>query len=290
MKYLKLLALCLLPFSFAACSDDEEGATNTGNASVEFSAASVETRESTNILSLPIVVSGEHNGNIVVTVGMKSASGENLVEDTNIIITTNKLTIPAGVESVNFEIHMVNVTNDALDPRSMEFEITDAQGASIGANNICTVNLTENNPLEGTYTISGYSPFDDAVVNTSCALTMEQGVTDEAYLDFGYGQTIKMSLTEAGDGYDVSMDAMQVVGTDATYGTVYFVGASVDWNAGTVGATTDPITGHLANGVLTLDTPVDCGYGIYVSAGWFEAYVAYEAENGSVVPVTFTKQ
>lgn len=290
MKYLKLLALCLLPLSFAACSDDDEGAINTGNATVEFSSATTETRESTTLVDLPIVVSGEHNGNIIVTVAMTNTSGENLVEDTNIIITTKRLIIPAGEESVNFQFRMTGVTNDALDERSMTFEITNVEGATVGTNGTCIVNLIENNPLEGTYTVAGYSPFDGGVSSTTCALTMDQGVTDYAYLDFGYGQSIVMNMVEAGDGYDITIESRQQLGTDATYGTVYFVGAATDWSTSSVGVLDTPITGHFANGVITLDGNVDEGFGIYVSAGWFGAYTAYEATDGSIVPVTFIKQ
>ena len=45
------------------------------------------------------------------------------------------------------------------------------------------------------------------------------------------------------------------------------------------------------NGVITIDGGVDEGVGEYIpGAGWLGAYVAYEDENGSVVPVTFEKQ
>lgn len=43
MKYLKLLALCLLPISFAACSDDEE--MNSGNATVGFASPEMSVAE-----------------------------------------------------------------------------------------------------------------------------------------------------------------------------------------------------------------------------------------------------
>lgn len=61
MKYLKLLAMALLPLSMVACSDDDEN-INTGNATVEFESATMEVRESTSMLRIPINVSGEHTG------------------------------------------------------------------------------------------------------------------------------------------------------------------------------------------------------------------------------------
>ena len=50
MKYLKLLAICLLPLSFVACSDDDDN-INTGEATVAFQSASMEIKESTSVKS-----------------------------------------------------------------------------------------------------------------------------------------------------------------------------------------------------------------------------------------------
>ena len=62
MKYWKLLAMCMLPLSFVACSSDDDAPVNTGNATVEFQNADIEVKENATIVELPIVVSGEHNG------------------------------------------------------------------------------------------------------------------------------------------------------------------------------------------------------------------------------------
>ena len=69
MKYLKLLALCLLPLSFAACSDDDD--INSGNATVGFEETSVSVSESATEILLPIRVTGDHTGMVKVEVVLK---------------------------------------------------------------------------------------------------------------------------------------------------------------------------------------------------------------------------
>lgn len=293
MKYWKLLAICMLPLSFAACSSDDDAILNSGNAIVEFKSAEMEVKENTTIVEIPITVSGEHNGNIYVTAKMVSSS-ENYEVDKDVIITTEKFVLPAETESINLEAHLVGIANDAIEAgRTITFEISEVKGATLGANKTCTVELKENNPLEGNYKLNGYSPFDGKVVSVKCTLSMEEGVTDKAYIDLGWGGLLELSLDEIEPAkkYNVTIAGAQVIGAYGSYGNVLFVKSFVDWNAGAVRAYTNDLTGLYDNGVITIDGGVDEGVGEYIpGAGWLGAYVAYEDENGSVVPVTFEKQ
>ena len=183
MKYWKLLAICMLPLSFVACSDDDDAPVNSGNATVEFQSATMQVKENMTIVEVPITVTGEHNGDIYVTAKMVSSS-ENYEADKDVIVTTENFVLPAETESVNLEAHLVNLANDAIEAgRTITFEITEVKGATLGGNKTCTVELKENNPLEGTYTLTGYSPFDGAVGSMKFILSMEEGVTDKAYLE-----------------------------------------------------------------------------------------------------------
>lgn len=74
MKYIKLLAMMLLPLTFAACSDDDEN-MNSGNATVGFSQSEIDVKENVSSIQVPITVTGEHSGLIEVTVTVKNASG-----------------------------------------------------------------------------------------------------------------------------------------------------------------------------------------------------------------------
>lgn len=289
MKYLKLLAMMLLPLSMVACSDDEN--MNTGNATVEFESATMEVRESTSMLRLPITVSGDHTGDIRVSAKMASNTA-NFELDKDVIITTEKLTLPSGVETVYFEVHL-NVGNDAIETgRSITFEITEAVGATVGTNKTCTIELKENNPLEGIYTIRGLNPYKGTISADKCELFMVEGVNDEAYIDFGLGGYATLLLEEVvpGKEYKIKMKGKQIVGAYPPYGDVFIQHGYVDWNVGKVVDIEDDITGTYKDGAITLDTPVDYGFRIYCSAGYFGVYYAYVDEtSGEVIPVTFTK-
>lgn len=291
MKYLKLLAFSLLPLAMVACGDDDE-ALNAGNATVQFSEATLSTKENTAILQIPIVLSGDHDGDVRVTARM-SGNNAGFEADKNVIVTTEHLVMPAGVESVNLEVHLQDVANEGIESgRTITFEIASAEGATIGSIKTCTVELIENNPLEGTYTLRGFSPFDGAVVSEKCILSMEDGVNDKAYLDFGFGGLLTLNLEEVvpGTKYNITIPGAQTIGTYSTYGNVLFPLCAVDWSAGAVAAYSNDITGVYDAGVITLDTPEDVGVGFYIpGAGWLGAYVAYVDDSGTLVPVTLSK-
>lgn len=293
MKYWKLLAMCLLPLSFVACSDDDEAQMNTGNATVEFQSADMQVKENATIVEVPIVVSGEHNGNIKVTAKMISSSA-NFQADKDVIVTTENFVLSAETSFVNLEAHLVGLADEGINPgRTITFEITSVEGASLGGNKTCTVELKENNPLEGTYVLRGFDPFSGAVASVKYTLSMEEGVTDKAYIDFGYGGLLQLNLEEVEPGkkYNLTIPGQQVIGTYGSYGDVLFVKAAVDWSVGSIFAYGNDMAATYDNGVITIKGAVDEGVGAYIpGAGWLEAYVAYEDENGTLVPVTFTKQ
>lgn len=291
MKYWKLLAICMLPLSFVACSDDDDAPVNSGNATVEFQSATMQVKENTTIVEIPITVTGEHNGDIRVTAKMVSSS-ENYEADKDVIVTTENFVLPAETESVNLEAHLVDLANDAIEAgRTITFEITEVKGAAIGTNKTCTVELKENNPLEGNYTLKGYDPYSGGVGSMKFILSMEEGVTDKAYLECDYG-VLQMNLAEveAGKKYNITIPGYQTIGTHSTYGAIYFVMTKVDWTTGSVLTGKNDITGVYDNGVITLDLDEDFGIGVRVAAGFFECYISYVDDSGTLVPVTLTKK
>lgn len=141
MKYIKLLAMMLLPLTFAACSDDDEN-MNSGNATVGFSQSEIDVKENVSSIQVPITVTGEHSGLIEVTVTVKNASGISVENDKTVLLTSEKIRVPADVETVNAEIYLnVSTKEDNFD-RSFTLEIANAQGATIGTG-ACKVNIQE---------------------------------------------------------------------------------------------------------------------------------------------------
>lgn len=291
MKYLKFLVSCLIPLSFIACSEEDEMALNTGNATVSFSQSTIEIKESVTTINLPITVSGDHNGNIRVSATMTSSS-EGIEKDKNVIITTETLNIPAGVESVNLEVRLEGVTNEEIvSGRNITFEIKGAEGASVSEQKTCVINILENNPLEGTYEFGGYDPYGTGYM--TCNLSMNADDMSKAYLDFGMGGLLQINLEEieAMKRYNVTIPAGQVVGVDATYGNITFSYGEIDWNVGQIYPdTSKSLTGTYDNGVITLNVEPETGVGFSVSAGWFYFYCSTANADGSIIPLTLAKK
>ena len=101
MKYIKQLAMWMLPFAMVACSDDNE--YNGGAATVGFAEAEMTIQENVAQLNVPIVVEGEHNGLVKVNVAVKDATGTNVVVDTNVLLTSGEIYLPADVSTVYAE-------------------------------------------------------------------------------------------------------------------------------------------------------------------------------------------
>lgn len=156
MRNLKIYALFLCAAAMTACSSDDEEAFNTGAATVNFQETSMTVKESAGLCTVPIVVTGEHNGNIRVTIGLEN---KNAVEDENYIVTVKTLVIPAGQETANFEFRTVD---DELvnDDRSFNIVITDVRGAEAGTKNRLAVTIKDNDSnlyetFAGTWVFTG---------------------------------------------------------------------------------------------------------------------------------------
>ena len=143
-KYIKLLALLVLPLAFTACSDDDEN-LNGGEATVQFQETSMTVSERTSSLNIPIVVSGDHSGLIKVRVECVESNG--VTDDENVIITSRDLRIPAGVEEVEVEIYTSMLTEEETPGRYFTLEIVSAEGAQV-SNGTCRVDIEEVKKVE----------------------------------------------------------------------------------------------------------------------------------------------
>lgn len=157
MKNLKIYAFCLCAVIMAACSGDDES-FNTGAVTVNLQETEITVKESAGLCTVPVVVTGERNGNIRVTIELEN---HNAKEDEDYIFTTKTLVIPAGEEVANFEFRTVddNIING---DRSFDLVIADVQGASVGSSNRLAVTIKDNDSdlyetLAGTWIFTGTS-------------------------------------------------------------------------------------------------------------------------------------
>lgn len=178
MKYIKLLAMALLPWAFAACSDDEE--FNGGNATVGFADSEITVKENTTSLNVPITVEGDHSGLVRVNIEVTDATGVNTEVDTNIILTSGVLNLPADVATVYAELSTSLYTSSDDQDRSFTLRITSAEGASV-SNATCKVNIEE-------------------------AVDAYDKLTGSWILNTGSGNVpVTIAANAAGDGYDCAM-------------------------------------------------------------------------------------
>lgn len=182
-----------------SCSDDAK--INTGNASVAFAETEVSVKESKGIFTVPVVVTGEQNGPIEVTVSV-SSNDANCKEDVHYMITSKNIIIPEDKKQVNIEIKTIDdrIIND---DRHFSLHIENANGATIGTTG-ATANVTlidnDNIPYErmaGTWTVSAINLLTESG-NEPISWDINLSVVDDT--DPSYGSAIISSPWAIFDG------------------------------------------------------------------------------------------
>lgn len=289
MKYIKIVAMLLLPFIAMACDEDES--YNSGAATVEFESAELTIDEVTSAYNFPIVVTGDHTGLIKVSVALKDVEG-GFENDKNVIITQSELLIPAGTETVNIET-VLSLANDEITPgRHFSLEIVQAEGATIGTKAVCKVNIEENSPLEGMYVLEGLSLLGEnaGIEQIDCMLTMVKGSTNQMHLDFGLGSAAMVNLEEIvpGQKYSLTIAANQSLGTHPSYGPIVLAHMMPVGNKWTT--VDEPIVGTFENRVVTFDGMHALGISVPAAGGYFGLVAAYRNGAGDAVPLKLIKQ
>lgn len=169
MKITKILAIALAALTMTACSDDDDFNT-ASDVTVEMEETQILAKESTKMIYVPVVVKGEANGPICVTVEMTApASGYDAAQEgKDYIVTSKTVNIPKGVESVSIELYPVWEKGIINDDIAFDVTISKADGAVIGDRKSTEVVIRDSdkdpyNILTGVWTYSEYSYADDAV-------------------------------------------------------------------------------------------------------------------------------
>jgi hypothetical protein len=288
MNYLKRFTILLLPLIMIACSDDD--CLNTGAATVEFQSAEIEIKELASSLNLPIVVKGENDGRIKLRIEMKD-NNTGFENDKDILITDYNLIIPAGVKSVNVET-LLSIANDEIEQnRSFSIAIVNAEGATIGGNATCKVNILENSPLEGKYMMEGKSQLQtpNGVTGYACTLTSTDDSFEQLYLDFGQGGAalVEVEPTENLGEYKLTIAANQTIGT--YNGDNVKLAHKTILNGRWIN-TTDPITGTFKNKIVTFEMGHALGLEVPAVEGWLGLVGSYTDESGKSIPLKLIKQ
>lgn len=156
MKLNKIFAIALVALTATACSDDDDLNT-ASDVTVQMASATMEARENSNFINVPIEVIGESNGEIIVYIETSPTGDDPAVVDENYVVTSERILIPAGVTSASVEICPVD-NDEENETRTFNVTIVRVDGAKIGSQATTTVGLRDNDsdPYEkmaGTWTM-----------------------------------------------------------------------------------------------------------------------------------------
>ena len=144
MKLSKILAIGLAVLTMTACSDDDDFNFNTdGNVTVDMGEPSITLKENKGYFNVPVVVTGEANGYVQVTVEVQEATGNPAMDDVHYIVTSKTINIAAEDKVGNVEIKTVD-DGEINENREFIVTIVDAKGAKIGNERSTTVTLRDN--------------------------------------------------------------------------------------------------------------------------------------------------
>lgn len=140
MKTIYLYLLAMTAILFAACSDDDN--MNSAPVTVSFNAAEVTFKESDNLVNVPIVVDGERNGDIKVSLKVTDGSA---ISEGHFIVTSTEINIPADSEDTSFNVEMILIDDgtEENDDREFTIAIDKVDGATIGTNGSVKVILKD---------------------------------------------------------------------------------------------------------------------------------------------------
>lgn len=149
MKLNKFIAFAVAALTFSACSNDDTSWNTATDVTVNLSQTEMaisEDAEAGRYYYIPVVVEGEANGNIEVTVEFSPVSASPAVEDKDYVVTQKSIVIPVGQTSGNIEFYP---TGDDIENDDRQFVATlvKAVGATVGSQNACTVTLKDNERL-----------------------------------------------------------------------------------------------------------------------------------------------
>ena len=146
MKYLKIFMLMAATAMFVACSDDKDNWNSSGDAVVSMESQEIawkENKGSNTPVNVPIVVTGERNGNIQVTVTVAETGDNPAMEDVHYIVTSKTIVIPADADAGSIELRTIDDL-DINENRTFTMTISDVQGATIGSTASTLITLKDN--------------------------------------------------------------------------------------------------------------------------------------------------
>ena len=152
MKLTKIFAIALAAVAMTACSDDDNGYNTNSGVTVDFEGITMEVNEDKDFFEIPVMVTGETNGAIKVTIEVEAPAAvddHTAVENEQYIITSKTITIPQGSAVGAFEVRNVWEQGVVTPDKTFKVKITNVEGAQVGS--IATSDVTIIN-IDNTFT------------------------------------------------------------------------------------------------------------------------------------------
>lgn len=187
MKLQKIFAISLAALAFTACSDDDDFTWNTAkDVTVEMGETEVNIKENKGLVSIPLVVKGNPNGYVQVTIDVVEPAEDPAIETQNYLITSRTINISPDDKTADIEIMTINRPDE--DPTvSTIIRIASVKHASIGTPDQMTLTIRDKGvsprpeAVAGTYKVS-YIDYDGAETEFECDLVMIDPATGECEL------------------------------------------------------------------------------------------------------------
>lgn len=192
MKLNKIFAFGLLAFALTACSDDDDAKFNSASdvtVSMQQTEISVTKKFTGVYYNVPVIVTGDANGPIKVTVEVSAASDLPATENEDFRITSKTIIIPADSKIGNIQFYPIG-SDDETNSAEFIVTITSAEGAQIGTQKTTEVLLkvpTIYEKLQGAWVWQGLDYWDEYTEQFNLTCT---GLSEG---DTGYGVVLYFS-------------------------------------------------------------------------------------------------
>ena len=190
MKFSKILTIALAALAVTACSDDDKRSWNTASdVTVEMGQATASFKEGKEAVTIPLVVNGDANGDIRVTLACKESGANPAQEDVHYYMLTK--TIVIFPEDKTYDVEMTVLDDDVInDPRTFQVEIVSVEGATVGGQKYTECTIRDNDAdfydkLSGKWTMNTAS---GAVPVNLVAGDEETAAYNSYYILEGLGQ------------------------------------------------------------------------------------------------------
>lgn len=202
MKLNKIFAVALAVLTMTSCDDNNAedypnflGAVNTADGVTVCMPTTFSVNENEIPAFIPVTVTGDANGKIVVTVQVKEltntpAGTEPAKLGEHFNLTSYTVNIPAGETQGFIEMTPIWVTGEINDDRVFELSIVKVEGASI-SNADCEVTICNvDDPYTsmcGTWTVSGVDRNGDPISYRINVQTVDPSSEEYGHMLYGFG-------------------------------------------------------------------------------------------------------